>query len=100
MARRRRPPRPGALTELSPLKIATQILLLQTIWYVCGTVLILFAALVGGRPFSADLVLGWRSLRGDTTVGWMLGVCWMCNSFIGLVKLLIVPLGVVFAATL
>jgi hypothetical protein len=85
MARRRRPPRPGALTELPPLKIATQILLLQTIYYVCGTVLILFAALVAGRPFSADMVLGWKSLRGDTTVGWMLGICWMGNSFIGFV---------------
>jgi hypothetical protein len=85
MARRRRPPRPGALTELPPLKILTQILLLQTIYYVCGTALILFAALVAGRPFSADLVLGWKSLRGDTTVGWMLGTCWMGDSFIGFV---------------
>ena len=83
MARRRRPPRPGALTELPPLKIASQIFILQTIYYVCGTALILFAALVAGRPFSAELVLGWKSLRGDTTVGWMLGICWMGDSFIG-----------------
>jgi Integral membrane protein S linking to the trans Golgi network len=84
MARRRRPPRPGALTELPPLKILSQIIILQTIHYVCGTALILFAALVAGRPrFTTDLVLNWRSLRGDTTVGWMLGVCWMADGFIG-----------------
>jgi hypothetical protein len=82
-SRRRRPPRPGALTELPPLKILTQIIILQTIYYVCGTALILFAALVAGRPpFSADLVLGWRNIRGDTAEGWMLGVCWMADGFI------------------
>jgi protein SYS1 len=83
MARRRRPPRPGALTELPPLKILTQIFILQTIYYVCGTAMILFATLVAGKDFSADLVLHWKSLRGDTTVGWMLGLCWMGNSFVG-----------------
>jgi hypothetical protein len=85
MARRRRPPRPGALTELPPLKILMQIVILQTIHYVCGTAMILFAALVAGKDFSADLVLHWKSLRGDTTVGWMLGLCWLADSFVGYV---------------
>jgi hypothetical protein len=83
MARRRRPPRPGALTELPPLKIFSQILLLQTIYYTVAFILILFTALVAGRHFSFDMVLSWRSLRGDTTVGWMLGLVWLLNSFIG-----------------
>jgi hypothetical protein len=83
MARRRRPPRPGALTELPPVKILSQILLLQTIWYGAATALILFTALVAGKGFSLDLVLSWRSLRGDTTVGWMLGLVWLLNSCIG-----------------
>ncbi len=85
MARRRRPPRPGALTELPPLKILSQILLLQAIWYLAGTLLILFTALVAGKHFSFDLVLSWRALRGDTTVGWMLGLVWLLNSLIGYV---------------
>ncbi|KAH6677101.1 integral membrane protein S linking to the trans Golgi network-domain-containing protein [Halenospora varia] len=88
MARRRRPPRPGALTELPPLKILSQILLLQSIWYAVATVLILFSALVAGKHFSFDLVLSWRALRGDTTVGWMLGLVWMLNSFIGVISIL------------
>ncbi|KAH8593935.1 integral membrane protein S linking to the trans Golgi network-domain-containing protein [Bisporella sp. PMI_857] len=89
MARRRRPPRPGALTELPPLKILTQILILQTIWYVVATGLILFTALVAGRHFSLDMVLSWRSLRGDTTVGWMLGFVWLLNSVVGVIAILL-----------
>lgn len=88
MARRRRPPRPGALTELPPLKILTQIVILQAIWYAAATALILFTALVAGKHFSFDLVLSWRSLRGDTTVGWMLGLVWLLNSLIGVISIL------------
>jgi hypothetical protein len=83
MARRRRPPRAGALAELPPFKILTQICLFQVIFYVSGTILILFSALVAGKHFSLDMVFSWRALRGDTTVGWTLGLCWMLNSFIG-----------------
>lgn len=86
MARRRRPPRSGALIELPPLKILSQIVLLQTIWYTLGTVLILFMALVAGAHFNLDMVLSWRSLRGDTTVGWMLGLVWMLDSFLEYVQ--------------
>ncbi|ESZ97869.1 hypothetical protein SBOR_1745 [Sclerotinia borealis F-4128] len=89
MARRRRPPRAGAITELPPLKILGQIVILQVLWYVIGTALILFTALVAGRSFSLDMVLSWRSLRGDTTVGWMLGFVWLLNSFIGVISLLL-----------
>ncbi|TVY19146.1 Protein SYS1 [Lachnellula arida] len=88
MARRAVPPRPGALTELPPLKILSQIALLQTIWYSAATALILFTVLVAGKSFSIDLVLSWRSLRGDTTVGWMLGLVWLLNSLFGVISIL------------
>ncbi|KAI9745882.1 MAG: hypothetical protein M1818_000563 [Claussenomyces sp. TS43310] len=88
MSRRRKPPRPGALTELPPLKILSQIALLQIIYYVSGISLILFTALVAGRAFTLDLVFNWQTLRGDTTVGWMLGFVWMLNAFIGALALL------------
>ena len=80
--RRRRPPRPGALTDLSPSRILIQIIILQAAFYVCAAILIVFTALVAGRGVSLDLVLNWRSLRGDITVGWMLGLCWLLNSLI------------------
>jgi len=86
MQRRRRPPRAGALSDLPPLKIVKNIVLLQTAYYICATILILFTALVAGTSFSLDLILSWRALRGDTTVGWTLGFVWMLNSSIGYVS--------------
>lgn len=77
MARRRRPPRPGALADLSPMRIATQIVLLQLAYYACAAVLIVFTALVAGKEISLDLLLDWETLRGDTTVGWTLGLVWI-----------------------
>lgn len=83
---RRPPPAPkNAPTALSPLRILTQIVTLQLLYYLCATGLLLFTALTAGRPFSPDLVLSWRSLRGDTAVGWSLGVCWLGASFCGYV---------------
>jgi hypothetical protein len=72
----------GARTDLPPLLIIRKILLLQVAWYVCATVLILFTTAVYGAPFSLDLVFGWDYLRGDTTVGWILGLVWILNCFI------------------
>ncbi|KAL1642812.1 putative integral membrane protein sys1-related protein [Diplodia seriata] len=89
MARRRRPPRPGALADVAPLRILTQIVLLQLAYYLSAAVLIVFTALVAGRDVSLDLLLSWRSLRGDVTVGWMLGLVWMLNSLICVIYLLL-----------
>jgi len=78
--RRRKPPRAGALADLPPLSILRSILLLQVSYYVVATVLILFTTLVAGQKFSVGLVLDWRTVRGDNTVGWMLGVDWLLVS--------------------
>ncbi|KAJ5960575.1 uncharacterized protein N7479_007725 [Penicillium vulpinum] len=88
MPARRRPPA-GSRTELPPLKIVRKILLLQLAYYACATVLILFTTVVYGAPFSLDLVFGWGSLRGDTTIGWMLGLVWLLNCFVSVIFLLI-----------
>ena len=80
---RRRPRRAGALADLSPLRILMQIVLLQAGFYGAGTVLILFTSLVAGERFSAELVLGWARLRGDTAEGWTLGLCWLVDSLVG-----------------
>ncbi|KAL2753179.1 hypothetical protein ACRALDRAFT_1072270 [Sodiomyces alcalophilus JCM 7366] len=73
LSRRRRPPRPGAIRELPPLKIASQIALLQLLYYFGAIVLMLFTALVAGVSFGLDLVFGWEAVRGDTTQGWLFG---------------------------
>ncbi|OGM45828.1 protein sys1 [Aspergillus bombycis] len=88
MPPRRRPPA-GARTDLPPLKIVRKIAILQLAYYASATALILFTTLVYGTPFSLDLVLSWDSLRGDTTIGWMLGLVWMLNSLAGIIFLLL-----------
>ncbi|KAF2501797.1 hypothetical protein BU16DRAFT_450768 [Lophium mytilinum] len=89
MPRRRRPPRPGALADLAPGRLLTQIIALQAAFYVSAAILILFTALVAGKEVRLDLLLSWRSLRGDTTVGWTLGLVWMLNSLISVVFILL-----------
>ncbi|KAK4956996.1 hypothetical protein LTR66_013283 [Elasticomyces elasticus] len=89
MPRRRRPARPGALADLAPLRILTQIGILQVLYYVCAAVLILFTTLVMGNEVKLDLLFSWRSLRGDITIGWMLGLCWMMDSLICVLFLLL-----------
>jgi hypothetical protein len=78
MPRRRRPPRSGAITELPPLRILSQIAALQGIYYAVALVLMLFTSLVMGIQFKLDLIFGWASLRGDTTQGWLIGFVWLC----------------------
>jgi len=87
MARSRRPPRPGALADLSPLRILTQILLLQASYYVSAAILLSFTALTAGKPISLDLLLSWRTLRGDVTEGWMWALVWMLNGVVTSVPL-------------
>lgn len=80
--RRRKPPRAGALTELPPLKIIRSIVLLQLAYYVTAIVLILFTALVAGQNFSLKLIFDWKTIRGDNTIGWTLGLVWLLVGFI------------------
>ncbi|KAI9373695.1 integral membrane protein S linking to the trans Golgi network-domain-containing protein [Aspergillus egyptiacus] len=89
MPPRRRPPPAGARTDLPPLKIVRKILVLQIAYYVSAAALILFTSLVYGTGFSLDLVLSWDALRGDTTIGWMLGLVWMLNSLLCVIFLLL-----------
>lgn len=79
-APRRRAARPGALKDLSPIRIFIQIVILQFAYYFSALILIVFSALAAGEHPSADLIFGWRGLRGDVTDGWMLGLCWILNS--------------------
>ncbi|KAF2087224.1 hypothetical protein K490DRAFT_42589 [Saccharata proteae CBS 121410] len=87
--RRKRPPRPGALADLAPLRIFTQILVLQIAYYTSAAVLILFTTLVAGKDVSFDLLFSWRPLRGDITVGWTYGLVWMLNSLVCVIYLLL-----------
>ncbi|KAI9850404.1 MAG: hypothetical protein M1838_005737 [Thelocarpon superellum] len=89
MPRRHRPPRAGALADLQPVKILSQIAALQAAYYASVMVLMLFTTLVAGQPFGLDLVLDWHSLRGDTAVGWTLGFVWLLDAFFGALFILV-----------
>jgi hypothetical protein len=78
--RRRRPPRPGALADLAPLRILTQILVLQLFYYGIAIVLIVFTTLVEGEHVAPAMIFDWSHIRGDVTTGWTLGLCWMLDS--------------------
>ncbi|AEO67956.1 uncharacterized protein THITE_2117151 [Thermothielavioides terrestris NRRL 8126] len=93
MARRRRPPRSGALAELPPLKILSQIAILQGLYYAGALVLMLFTALVAGTKFGIDLVFGWDAVRGDTTQGWLMGFIWVLDGGLLMAAAIIVLIG-------
>ena len=78
----RRPARPGLLNDLAPTRILAQIVILQVLYYAVAAALILFTALVAGTEVTVDLLLSWKTVRGDVTTGWMLGLCWMMDSLI------------------
>jgi len=82
MARRRRPPRPGALADLAPLRILSQIASLQFCYYAVAIVLIVFTTFVAGQHPNPGLFFDWHNIRGDVTTGWTLGLCWMLTSLI------------------
>ncbi|KAK8088421.1 Protein SYS1 [Apiospora hydei] len=83
MPRRRKPPRAGAIGELPPLRILSQIAAIQGIYYATALILFLFTGLVAGTGFHMDLVFGWASLRGDTTQGFVYAFVWLCCSAVG-----------------
>nr|POF15277.1 hypothetical protein CFP56_42166 [Quercus suber] len=89
MARRRRAPRSGALADLAPLRILSQIALLQLSYYGVALVLIVFTTFVAGQHPNASIFLDWHNLRSDVTTGWTLGLCWMLDSLITCVQLTI-----------
>ena len=80
--RRRKPPRAGALNALPPIKIIRSIFLLQVSYYTVAVVLIVFVTLVLGQSFGPALILDWKTVRGDVTIGWTIGFAWLLTGFL------------------
>ncbi|KAK9247264.1 integral membrane protein S linking to the trans Golgi network-domain-containing protein [Lipomyces tetrasporus] len=88
--RRRRNRRPATrIDSLAPTRLATQIVILQTLYYVTVAIFILFTCLVAGTPFSLDLIFSWKTLRIDTTIGWTICLVWFLNSIFNVLFLTI-----------
>ncbi|KAK9380149.1 integral membrane protein S linking to the trans Golgi network-domain-containing protein [Kockiozyma suomiensis] len=79
--RRRRAPRPtGRYDSFAPRRIATQIVILQALYYTTAGVLLVFTCLVAGKRFTLGLVFGWRYVRIETAIGWTFCLIWYLNS--------------------
>jgi hypothetical protein len=75
---------------LSPRQLLKQILVMQSIYYFIGFVLILFMSLVSEQAFSLRLIFSWEPVRNDTTVGWTLVLLWLLDTFFSVLALTIV----------
>lgn len=83
MAKRRAPIRTRAPNSLAPLRILKQIAILQTVFYLSATLLIVFTVLVAGYTFSAGMVLGSSTtVRGDTALGLTMGLLWLLSGLV------------------
>ena len=54
----------------------------RTPQYATALLLILFTTLTLGQSFTISLLLDWRRIRGDTTLGWVIGFCFVLTGFI------------------
>ena len=83
MPRRRRPTRPSSSTQAShPLRILTQITLLQLAYYSTTLILTIFTTLTSGLHPSASQLFDWHSLDPNITTGWTLALCRILASFL------------------
>ncbi|KAL1914292.1 uncharacterized protein VTP21DRAFT_9030 [Calcarisporiella thermophila] len=75
-------------TTWDPILIISQIVSLQSLYYVTGTTLILLVLLLMGGELTLDRVLNYEDYRADTVMGWTLSVVWIMNACIGVFLLL------------
>jgi hypothetical protein len=71
----------GATDVLAPKRLFKQIVLLQVIYYAIATVLICFTYIVGGTPLDPELIFSWEPVRFDTSLGWLLSLLWLLDTF-------------------
>ncbi|KAL5601414.1 hypothetical protein BROUX41_002599 [Berkeleyomyces rouxiae] len=90
---RRRARRSGAISELPPLRIFTQLVLLQALYYAVALVLTIFSSLVAGQPWKPALVFGWADVRGDVTTGWLLALLMVLDGGVVIGSAIVVLVG-------
>ncbi|KAK9457529.1 integral membrane protein S linking to the trans Golgi network-domain-containing protein [Dipodascopsis uninucleata] len=76
----RRPRTSRVIDSLAPSRLAKQIIVLQTLYYLTAAVLLIFTCLVSGTAFSLDLLFSWKTIRIDTTIGWTICLVWLLNN--------------------
>ncbi|KAK9449469.1 integral membrane protein S linking to the trans Golgi network-domain-containing protein [Limtongia smithiae] len=77
----------GRYDSFAPTRLAMQICILQSLYYVTAAALLLFTCLVSGTPFTLELLLSWRGIRIDNTIGWTICLVWCLNSIFNVLYL-------------
>lgn len=75
---------------LAPRRLFVQILELQLCYYAIGLVLITFTLVVSGIPFEFDYVFSWKPVRADTTLGWVLSLIWLLDTFFSVLAMTVI----------
>lgn len=68
--------------DFAPLSLLLKILELQAAYYATAAVAMLFTCALSGRALDLSLVVSAEPVRGDTAVGWTLGVVWVLVGWI------------------
>ncbi|KAG0213458.1 hypothetical protein BGX28_004313 [Mortierella sp. GBA30] len=75
-------------TQWDPVLILSQIVCLQSIWYVSVATLIYTFSVFSGADITLDAILNYREIRADNAQGMLLGLAWLLNSVVGVYLLL------------
>lgn len=89
---------------LAPRRLALQIVQLQAFYYAIGLVLVTFTLIVLGLQWHAHYVFSWEDVRSDTSLGWLLALLWIMDTFFSVLAMALIvgrsKLALDFALTL
>lgn len=89
---------------LAPRRLALQIVQLQAFYYAIGLVLVTFTLIVLGLHWHARYVFSWEEVRSDTSLGWLLALLWIMDTFFSVLAMALIvgrsKLALDFALTL
>ncbi|KAF9114031.1 hypothetical protein BGX27_000299 [Mortierella sp. AM989] len=75
-------------TQWDPVLILSQIVCLQTVWYISISVIVFTLFKFSGSDITLDAILNYREIRADNSQGMLLGLAWLLNSVVGVFLLL------------
>ncbi|KAG0339994.1 hypothetical protein BG000_000923 [Podila horticola] len=75
-------------TQWDPVLILSQIVCLQSLWYLSISTIVYTLFRFAGAELSLDAILNYHEVRADNAQGMLLGFAWLLNSVVGVYLLL------------
>ncbi|KAG0360616.1 hypothetical protein BG005_010313 [Podila minutissima] len=75
-------------TQWDPVLILSQIVCLQSLWYLSISIIVYTLFRFAGAELSLDAILNYHEIRADNAQGMLLGFAWLLNSIVGVYLLL------------